>query len=259
MTLQGHKPCPQWLAIVYVLTTTSLCTRLYLLQLKSTGHGLRHPVQAQVAANKHYPDQFSDTQWLPGASSYMQLKNQPHVCQSVASAKVEGFPERPKLMIIVAETADRKGRTETGYVVDNFQQYARHHGYMFTYHSYHPSARWGVFMTKWADLFQYWHTAEWLLLVDSDTIVANLTNSITPLLERPEHVILQLRPRSREVDAAAVAFRTTDFSKCFLQRWLSIFEQTVQQKWYMNNDNGKQALAAGNSRFDQGAVQDMLG
>lgn len=66
-----------------------------------------------------------------------------------------------------------------------------------------------------------------------------MSRSFDPFLqESRQHVLLQLRPRSREVDAAAVALRTSEFSRCFLERWLAIYRQTQERRIVMNNDNG---------------------
>jgi hypothetical protein len=128
---------------------------------------------------------------------------------------------------------------DSTYVASNFRQYCLRHGYMFKHHHYTPSQRYGVYASKWAELQQFWSMADWLLLVDSDSLIANLSRPFDPFLQDDkQHVLLQLRPRSREVDAAAVAMQTSPWSRCFLQRWLAIFEQTQQRSIYMNNDNG---------------------
>jgi hypothetical protein len=79
--------------------------------------------------------------------------------------------------------------------------------------------------------------ADWLLMIDSDTLVGNLNNPMDPFLDGPEHVLLHWRP-NREVTAAAVAVRTTDFGACFLQRWLSVIQTQMMLGRDVNGDNG---------------------
>jgi len=79
--------------------------------------------------------------------------------------------------------------------------------------------------------------ADWLLMVDSDTIVANLSRPLDPFLDGPEHVLLHWRP-NREVTAAAVAFRTSEFGRCFLDRWLSVIQTQMMRGRESNADNG---------------------
>jgi hypothetical protein len=79
--------------------------------------------------------------------------------------------------------------------------------------------------------------ADWLLMIDSDTLVGNLSNSMDPFLDGPEHVLLHWRP-NREVTAAAVAIRTTDFGACFLKRWLGVIQTQRMLGQDVNADNG---------------------
>lgn len=81
------------------------------------------------------------------------------------------------------------------------------------------------------------HLADWLLMVDSDTLVANLTKPLDPFLDGPEHVLLHWRP-NREVTAAAVAVRTSEFGRCFLNRWLGIILTQKHHGREVNWDNG---------------------
>jgi hypothetical protein len=128
---------------------------------------------------------------------------------------------------------------ESLYIASNFQQYCQRHGYLFKHHFYNQTERYGVFATKWAHLHKFWEQADWLLLVDSDSLVVNMSRSFDPFLQdSTQHVLLQLRPRSREVDAAAVALRSSEFSRCFLEHWLAVYTQTKERKIFMNNDNG---------------------
>lgn len=79
--------------------------------------------------------------------------------------------------------------------------------------------------------------ADWLLLIDSDTVVANLDRPMDEFLEGPEHVLLHWRP-NREVTAAAVAVRTTPFGECFMRRWLSVIQTQMMLGLESNADNG---------------------
>lgn len=81
------------------------------------------------------------------------------------------------------------------------------------------------------------HMADWLLMIDSDTLVANLSRPLDPFLDGPEHVLLHWRP-NREVTAAAVAIRTTGFGRCFLDRWLSVIQTQRLLDREVNADNG---------------------
>lgn len=78
-----------------------------------------------------------------------------HAC-SRASKDRASYPLRSKLMIIISETTDRKGRQDTAHVVDNFSKYAAMHGYLFKLHQYDADPAVGVFGTRWKDASRYW-------------------------------------------------------------------------------------------------------
>jgi len=158
-------------------------------------------------------------------------------CACSIDLRIVSFPLRAKLMIVVSETADRKDRKETQHIRDNLQKYCSRHGYLFKYHTLTINERVGIMGSRWLQLLDYWHVADWLLHIDSDTVVSNLTNSLDTFLDLPEHVLLHMRP-NREVTAAAVAFRTTEFSRCFIERWLSVYESQRLTKKEVNGDNG---------------------
>jgi hypothetical protein len=79
--------------------------------------------------------------------------------------------------------------------------------------------------------------ADWLLVLDSDTIVAKLDNSLDGFLNGDEHVLLHWRP-NLEVAAGVVAVRTTDFGACFLRRWISVIQTKLMLGLEANADNG---------------------
>jgi hypothetical protein len=79
--------------------------------------------------------------------------------------------------------------------------------------------------------------ADWLLLIDSDTLVGNLDRPLDPFLDGPEHVLLHWRP-NREVTAAAVAVRTSDFGRCFIDSWLDVVRTQRTRGRDINADNG---------------------
>lgn len=79
--------------------------------------------------------------------------------------------------------------------------------------------------------------ADWLLVLDSDTVVANLDNTMDTFLDGTEHVLLHWRP-NLEVAAGVVAVRTTAFGKCFLHRWLSVIQTQMMLGLSVNADNG---------------------
>lgn len=159
-----------------------------------------------------------------------------HACSHVGLDR-PSYPLRSKLMIIMSETVDRKGRPDTAHVVDNFQRYCARHGYLFKLHHYEVDDDLGVFGTRWKDAFKWWYMADWLLMVDSDTLVANISTSLDSFLNGPEHVLLHWRP-NREVTAAAVAVRTTSFGRCFLERWMSVILTQKMRGREANADNG---------------------
>jgi hypothetical protein len=82
-----------------------------------------------------------------------------HACSRVSLARPPAAASRPKLMIIISETTDRKGRQETAHVIDNFLQYCQRHGYLFQLHHYETDPSVGVFGTRWRDAFKYWCVA----------------------------------------------------------------------------------------------------
>jgi hypothetical protein len=82
--------------------------------------------------------------------------NSNHACSRVSLARPPAAALRPKLMIIISETTDRKGRQETAHVVDNFSQYCQRHGYLFQLHHFEPDASLGLFGTRWKEAFKFW-------------------------------------------------------------------------------------------------------
>lgn len=79
--------------------------------------------------------------------------------------------------------------------------------------------------------------ADWILALDSDTLVSNLDNSMDMFLNGTEHVLLHWRP-NREVAASNVAVRTTAFGECFMHRWLSVIQRQRMLDREVNADNG---------------------
>jgi hypothetical protein len=78
-----------------------------------------------------------------------------HACSWVSMDR-PAFPLRHKLLIIIFETADRKGKVETQHVVDNFQTYCDRHGYLFKLHHYDADESVGVYGTRWNEMLKYW-------------------------------------------------------------------------------------------------------
>jgi hypothetical protein len=79
--------------------------------------------------------------------------------------------------------------------------------------------------------------ADWILILDSDTVVANLDNSMDRFLDGPHHIMLTLRP-NLEIISGAVGVRTTDFGRCFLQRWVNLMISQELMNRNRNMDNG---------------------
>ena len=67
-------------------------------------------------------------------------------------------------MVVVSETPDRRERAETRHVVDNccnLAKWCARHGYLFKYHSLVVDERLGIYGTRWLQLQDYWHMADW--------------------------------------------------------------------------------------------------
>lgn len=79
----------------------------------------------------------------------------PHACSLVSMSRPT-YPLRRKLMIVIFETLDRKGRRETAHVVDNFSKYCQRHGYMFRLQHYDADPDLGVFGTRWQEALKSW-------------------------------------------------------------------------------------------------------
>ena len=115
---------------------------------------------------------------------------------------------------------------------DILQNYAELQGYEFKLHvidvnewnqtPYHDrtlhffSARWRV-VQEYVLAQEY----EWILALDLDNLVANPRKSMEPFLSLNENVVFHVR-ENHQVAAGAVLFRTTAFSWCFLQHWISL-------------------------------------
>lgn len=78
-----------------------------------------------------------------------------HACSHVSMNRPR-YTLRSKLMIIMSETKDRKGRLESLHVADNFSQYCKKHGYLFRHHHYEADPELGVFGTRWRNALRWW-------------------------------------------------------------------------------------------------------
>jgi hypothetical protein len=84
--------------------------------------------------------------------------------------------------------------------------------------------------------------ADWLLMLDSDTVVANMSNSMDRFLDGPQHLMLTLRA-NREVASGVMAIRSSEFGHCFFIRWIKLMAAQKLLGLERNADNGALLLA----------------
>jgi hypothetical protein len=119
------------------LRTAANCTPVFPHSREAEGAGGAGMVRTQNPTT----EEFLRTSW--------------HGCAN-ASREISNFAVRPKLMIWVGETTDRRGRKESLHVADNLSKYCARHGYVFRFHHYEVDPVLGPWSSRWKEVLKYW-------------------------------------------------------------------------------------------------------
>lgn len=145
----------------------------------------------------------------------------------------------PRLGIIMSVTSDwvKAHTEEIEAVISNYNCYCRIHKYSFHLNIMPPMSpgrywhhRHVIVTRKYLPLFQY------VLAVDADTLISNMSQSFEPYLSGPEHIFLHMR-EGGEVAASAYIIKNSFYSRCFMQFWSEIAPPQPLLLWPTNTGN----------------------
>lgn len=169
------------------------------------------------------------------------------MAKTVGSAEwatiLQKYDGLPKLAIVVSSEKD-KIDTATAH---NIEAYAARHGYIFHVAAYNlddwSTTKDGGHLhhfhsTRWLHLQQrYLGKYQWILHIDSDVLALNMSRSLDRFLELDEDIVLHMR-EFNEVAAGTVLLRSSPFSHCFLDYWISMGAHELHTEGWANTDNG---------------------
>ena len=143
------------------------------------------------------------------------------------------------LRVVSSVTSDRVVNDEVQQVALSWERYCALHGCSFHLHEVPDDfhGRRSFFAARWhAILTQHFAPGRWILAVDIDTVVGNMSRSFHGLMQQNEtDLYLQVR-ENRVVTAAFVFFRCTPFTSYFLKRWLALSTVPLHNHNYDNGD-----------------------
>lgn len=129
----------------------------------------------------------------------------------------------PRLAIVVSITSSWKGSHEAGVaaMTSNFKCYAAVHNYSFHLNIMLPMSRGQFFHQRHRYvLHRYLPNYQYVMHLDADSLVLNLSRSLEPFLRDDAADVQLLMHENGEVTAAAYLLRNSRLSRCFLRYWL---------------------------------------
>ena len=118
---------------------------------------------------------------------------------------------------------------EINFVVSHWRCYAKLHGYLVTLSVINSKNKNAFFVRKLEEIYEkYLPTAQWVLSLDVDTILVNMSRPFSYFLPQNKSLVLQMR-ETGELQSGVYFVRNDPTGYCFLRYWRSFCPP-----WYSN-------------------------